>query len=100
MQHGAGALIRLAPGDGAPAVPRHGAEKEVFTNRELAGERYVLIHGGKPECAGALGREVVDRLALDLDFAGIEAVGRTIRILMSVDLPEPFSPTSACTSPD
>ena len=72
---------------------------DVLRDRQIGEERRLLVDDGDARVA-RVGRAVeVDRLAVDEHLAAVEADARRASILTSVDLPAPFSPTRACTSP-
>ena len=87
--------VLLRPGDPA-AVADLAAGEDVLRDRELGEQLRLLVHGGDAEGDGVAGRRDRDRRALELDRAGVRRSTPEM-ILIMVDLPAPFSPTSACT---
>ena len=89
----------LAPADPPPGARRLQAERDVLGDRQVGEERRLLVDRGDPERSA---RDRVDRGRRRRPWTSIvPSSGRwaPVMTLISVDLPAPFSPTSAWTSP-
>ena len=90
----------------ASAAGRSGARRasgwrpmKMFSATRQVGEERRLLVDDRDAGVLGVGRAVqADRLAVDQQLAGVRRC-TPARILTSVDLPAPFSPTSACASP-
>ena len=94
----AGPGIQGLPVD-CPVLPQgEGLEKHVLCHREPLDQRELLENDLDPPLEGVVRRVQLDGRPVEEDLPRVPPV-HTARILISVDLPAPFSPTSACTSP-
>ena len=76
------------------------AEPDVVEHRARLGDEHLLEDGDDPELLrGTWGRRGGDFLARRARSSPASGEWTPLRILTSVLLPEPFSPTSVCTSP-
>ena len=98
-----GALSNAAaarrPIDTAPAVTALERQRDVLGDREIGKERRLLID--RRDAEGTRRVRIDDARTSRPPTASVPASARSapVMILISVDLPAPFSPTSACTSP-
>ena len=81
------------------APPRLQAERDVLGDGQVGEERRLLVDRGDPERAGADAGRCPRPLGRGPRASPRRARCAPVMTLMSVDLPAPFSPTSAWTSP-
>ena len=93
-QQGLGALAHRAPVEAAAESARGVAHEDVFRDGQFGKQQQLLIDRRHPGASGVFGQIELALDAVDQDLA---AVGRKTpdTILISVDLPAPFSPSSA-----
>ena len=86
------------PVDAPPARPTLEPQRQVLRDREMRKQGGLLVDGGDPRSRAASGPWAASGAP---SIASVPESGWTapVRILISVDLPAPFSPTMACTSP-
>ena len=82
-----------------PEAPGFPAEHDVLGDREVGHQVDLLVHGRDAGLLGLRrpGERDVARPRTEMDPESIEYT--PVRALIRVDLPAPFSPISACTSP-
>ena len=85
-------------GIAAPQMLEPDGHADVLGDRHVGQQRRMLVDDRDPEVLRDRRREVVDRLAVEtiVPLSGGVAPDATF---ISVDLPAPFSPSRACTSP-
>ena len=91
-------LLRLDIGAAQAVEELFVAQIEILRDRQRGNEARLLIDHRNPVSPRVRGAGDLDPLAVEADFA-LGGVTAPERILTSVDLPAPFSPTMACTSP-
>ena len=91
-------LAPLAPADPPPVAARLQPQGDVLGHRQVGEERRLLIDGRDPQRLGPRRVVALDRLPVNLHRPLVGACA-PVMILISVDLPAPFSPISAWTSP-
>ena len=81
-----------------PNASRFPAEHRVLGDREVRHQVDLLVHGADPGSLRLRRTAHVDRLAASR-ISPESARYTPVSVLISVDLPAPFSPSRACTSP-
>ena len=91
---------RAATSRAAATAPPASSARAMFSATVRSGkERRLLVDGGDAERAGAAGVHRGDRTWPCTVISPLSGVSAPVMILMRVDLPAPFSPTRAWTSP-
>ena len=93
MRARAGLDVEAAPAGGL------GAEHDVLEHGQVVGEHEVLVHHADAGGDGVGGRGEAHRARRRRVIVPSSGFCIPYRIFISVDLPAPFSPTTACTSP-
>ena len=93
------AAVALSSRRAARSLRALQAEGDVLGHRQVGEQRRLLVDGGDAERAGDAWRVVGDALVRRRITSPASAATAPVTTLMSVDLPAPFSPTSAWTSP-
>ena len=88
-------VARCAPGDQAAAARIAGEDRDILGDRHRVDEAEILMDEGDRQLFGRR----IDRRGRRGGSRPASARCTPARTLISVDLPAPFSPSSACTSP-